>query len=124
MSKLVIPIVNLATPAGTRAIAAIMKNRSGHRSSALATVKRILDDVQKSGDKALFAYTKKFDGVALSPRSLKIDKEELSRQADKTPPALQKAIRGAARRIRAYHVLQKTAGFSLKTPEGRLSQVV
>lgn len=41
-------------------------------------VRRILDDVRLDGDEALLRYTRKFDGVKLAPRQLKVSEIEIS----------------------------------------------
>jgi histidinol dehydrogenase len=41
-------------------------------------VRRIIEDVRLFGDEALIKYTKKFDGVKLSPRQLKVSEIEIS----------------------------------------------
>jgi len=41
-------------------------------------VRKIIEDVRVFGDEALIKYTKKFDGVKLSPRQLKVSEIEIS----------------------------------------------
>lgn len=41
-------------------------------------VKRIIEDVRLFGDDALIKYTRKFDGIKLSPRQLKVSQIEIS----------------------------------------------
>ncbi|MCK9431304.1 MAG: histidinol dehydrogenase, partial [Candidatus Omnitrophica bacterium] len=41
-------------------------------------VKKIIDDVRLFGDEALLKYTKKFDGVKIMPRQLKVSEIEIS----------------------------------------------
>jgi histidinol dehydrogenase len=41
-------------------------------------VKKIIDDVRVMGDEALIKYTRKFDGVKLTPRQLKVSEIEIS----------------------------------------------
>ncbi|KKK49399.1 hypothetical protein LCGC14_3135470, partial [marine sediment metagenome] len=40
-------------------------------------VKEIIEDVRKKGNKALLRYTKRFDGVSLSSKRLKVSKREI-----------------------------------------------
>ncbi|MCG2676295.1 histidinol dehydrogenase, partial [bacterium] len=37
-------------------------------------VREIIEDVRKNGDRALLKYTKKFDGVSLSSKRLRVGK--------------------------------------------------
>src|SRR5512136_1132188 len=41
-------------------------------------VRQIIDDVRLFGDDAVVKYTRKFDGVKLQPRQLKVSQRELS----------------------------------------------
>jgi len=55
------------------------------RSSSLSdpvlesSTKKIVDDVKKNGDKALFKYTKRFDKLELTKRSVKVTVKEIVR---------------------------------------------
>ena len=41
-------------------------------------VRKIIDDVYKDGDKALLRYTRRFDGVKLTPKQLRVTEAEIS----------------------------------------------
>ena len=73
--------------------------------SAEAAVKRILAEVRAKGDKALFAYTRKLDGVELS--SLEVSKSEISDAYKKVDQKLVVALNLAAARIEQFHLLCK-----------------
>ena len=73
--------------------------------SAEAAVKRILAEVRAKGDKALFAYTRKLDGVELS--SLEVSKSEISDAYKKVDKKLVAALKLAAARIEQFHSLCK-----------------
>jgi len=68
-------------------------------------VKRILAEVRGKGDKALFSYTKKLDGVELS--SLEVSKNEISDAYEKVDKKLVSALRLAANRIKQFHSMCK-----------------
>ncbi|MCX5710374.1 MAG: histidinol dehydrogenase [Candidatus Omnitrophica bacterium] len=54
-------------------------NRGACRSKRVEVrVGKIIDDVRNLGDDALIKYTKKFDGVKLAPRQLKVSQGEIS----------------------------------------------
>lgn len=83
----------------------------GKRASApspeiIKTVTDILADVQANGDKALLAYTEKFDKVSLTAETLEMSRADLEKQADKVPADLKRTIERAAKNIRAYHERQ------------------
>jgi histidinol dehydrogenase len=66
-------------------------------------VKRILADVRATGDKALFAYTRKLDGVEL--KSLEVSESEISDAYKKVDGKLLTALKLAATRIEQFHLL-------------------
>jgi histidinol dehydrogenase len=70
-----------------------------------ATVKRILAEVRAKGDKALFTYTKKLDGVEL--KSLDVSNSEISDAYKKVDKKLLAALKLAADRIEQFHFLCK-----------------
>ncbi|MBM4445766.1 MAG: histidinol dehydrogenase [Chloroflexi bacterium] len=68
-------------------------------------VKRILAEVRGKGDKALFSYTKKLDGVELS--SLEVSKNEISDAYEEVNKKLVSALKLAANRIKQFHSMCK-----------------
>jgi histidinol dehydrogenase len=70
-------------------------------------VRKIVRDVRRRGDAALFEYTEKFDGVRLT--SLEVAKKEIDRAFKKVDTGLLAALEMAAERIAAYHSKQKKA---------------
>lgn len=67
-------------------------------------VRQIVDDVRQQGDKALFSFTEKFDGVKLTV--LEIGKKAIERAYRETDKELISALELAAEQIAAYHVKQ------------------
>jgi len=77
----------------------------GKKPSPEEIVKRILAEVQSKGDKALFSYTKKLDGVEIS--SLEVSKSEISDAYAKVDKKLVSALKLAANRIKQFHSMCK-----------------
>lgn len=75
------------------------------KSSIQNVVEKIINDVKRGGDKAVKKYTEKFDSIKL--KSLSIDKNEINSSAKKAGKEFLKAMKLAAKRIRAFHELQK-----------------
>jgi histidinol dehydrogenase len=119
-----ISIIDYSKPAGKRYLKKILSLRQKRDDTGSIRVAAIIKAVRRYGDKALFSYTKKFDGVTLSSRNVRIGHKEIVAQAAKVSPVLRKAIRAAAKRIRAYHRHQGLRTFSVKTAEGTLRQIV
>ncbi|MGO9641462.1 MAG: histidinol dehydrogenase [Candidatus Acidiferrales bacterium] len=68
--------------------------------SAERIAARIIADVRRRGDRALFAWAKRLDGVRLTPRTLWIPREEIAAAREKVPRELLRAMEHAARNIR------------------------
>lgn len=75
--------------------------------SQLEAVKNILKDVKVKGDKALFEYTKKFDGFDLNKDNLLVTEKEIEEAYKKVPEDLLQAMRNAKENIKNYHEMQK-----------------
>ncbi len=69
-------------------------------------VRRIVNDVRKSGDGALRRYATRWDGLAEN-EPLRVSEQELQQAWQQTRPELQEAIRQAAANIRRYCEWQK-----------------
>ncbi len=83
----------------------------------MGTVRAIIAEVRKSGDKALLKYTAQFDGVELD--DLTVSSEDFEEAVNQVDPALQEAIDKALYNIECFHIQQKRQSFWL-TGEGTL----
>jgi histidinol dehydrogenase len=122
--KINIPIIKISGSQGKKLLIEMKNARNKQSESAVATVEKILSDIRKNGDKALFEYTKKFDGCRITASSIRLSGEEIDLQAAKTPQEFRYAIVEAVERIYAYHRNQMSASFSIKTTEGKLTQII
>jgi histidinol dehydrogenase len=119
-----IPIINLSSPSGKRMLRRIRESQQGREGRAQGIVVKILADVRKRGDAALFAYTKKFDHTAVSKKTIRLTPAYIRGRAQLAPAAFRRSCAEAAKRIRAYHERQKPCIFNIRTREGELSQIV
>jgi len=90
---------SFTTPPG---LGAQIKKVFGEELSVQEVVDRIIGDVRGKGDKALFDYTEKLDGVRLD--SLKVDRQEVVAAYDTIDKKLVSALEFAAKRIRDFHL--------------------
>jgi histidinol dehydrogenase len=72
-----------------------------------AKVKVIVQRVREEGDAALFEFTRRFDRVSLTAETVKVTRAEIDAAYAKADPAWLEAMREAARRITAFHEMQK-----------------
>ncbi|HVS97829.1 MAG TPA: histidinol dehydrogenase [Puia sp.] len=69
------------------------------------SVRVILDEVRRDGDRAVRKFSLRFDGVA--PETLQMSPEEIAAGAGRTEEGLRSAIRTAAENIRRFHRAQE-----------------
>ena len=86
---------------------------------------RIIQDVQRRGDAALFYWTKRFDRVALQRNSVWVSRDELRSAARRVSAAFLEAVDHAARNIRDVAHRQRPQEWTLHIEPGvRVSQRV
>ncbi len=87
-------------------------------------VQRILEDVRKSGDRAVMNYASKFDGLAKG-QSLLVQRDELKAAWDATAPELQAAMMVARGNILAFAEAQLPKEWSISPEDGvKTGQIV
>jgi histidinol dehydrogenase len=103
----------------------ILAQRRGRDRLAERTATRIISDVQRRGDAALFYWTKRFDRHSLQRSSVWVTRDELRRASRRVSAAFLEAVDHAARNIRAVARRQKPQKWSFQVEPGvRVSQRV
>ena len=85
----------------------LLKRSPGQYGSYEAAVKEILEKVREEGDRALFAYTKKFDRAEITEQNVQVTEEEIREAYEAVDPDLVDVIRKSLVNIRSYHEKQK-----------------
>ncbi len=98
----------------------LLKRSPNHYGEYADRVNAILEDVKENGDKALFAYTERFDGAKIDAGSIRVTKEEIEEAYRLVDPALLEVIRKALVNIRSYHEKQKRYSWFDSKPDGTL----
>lgn len=80
------------------------------------TVAEIIENVKTNGDKALFEYCEKFDGVTLS--SLVVTEEEIDKAFETVEPEFIAVLEEAAENIRKFHSAQVRNSFIINNKNG------
>lgn len=70
------------------------------------TVAEIIGKVREEGDKAVFAYTEKFDKCKIDALSILVTKEEIAEAYTKVDAALIEVMKKSAANIREFHEKQ------------------
>ena len=100
-------IVTLTEDTKKEALEALIgRSPSGYEEQEKA-VRQIIEDIRTGGDRALFAYEKKFDHCDLTAESIQVTREEIEEAYQALDPAFVEVLRRAADNIRSYHEKQK-----------------
>ena len=83
-----------------------------------SSVRKIVDDVRKYGDRALFKYTKRFDRVALTGKTVKVSRSEFRKARSAVPKELLDDLSLAGKRIRDFHRLKLPSGNTFRDTLG------
>ena len=103
----------------------ILAHRHGNDRSAETIASRIIRDVQRRGDAALFSWTKRFDRVALSRDNIWLSAQEMRDASRRVSVDYLEAVNHAARNIRAVARRQKPQEWTIEVEPGvRVSQRV
>ena len=96
------------------------KSLLGEDLNASQLVDRIVKDVRKEGDAALFRYTKLFDGVDLDAAGLLVTEEAYRTAEAAADPAIVASLQRAADNIRSYHEEQKASSWMTYRAHGSI----
>ncbi len=83
-----------------------------------AEVGRIVEEVGRRGDGALFEYTARWDGHAVTAETVEASAEERKAAAAKIPPENREVLRLAGERIERFHKHQRREGWMVSDEEG------
>jgi histidinol dehydrogenase len=81
-------------------------------------VRAILQRVRREGDSAVLALAAQFDGVTLTPETLRVSRDEIAAAYAGCPTETIAALRAAAENIRAFHRHQQRQSWMLDMDDG------
>lgn len=103
----------------------ILSRGLGLHSDILTRTDAIIRELQARGDAALIEFTERFDGVALTPETLRVTAQTIEELAAQVDAELIAAMRQAIANIRHYHEHQVTKDWEITGERGvRLGQRV
>jgi histidinol dehydrogenase len=110
----------------TDALAAkLLADRRSGDPAADRVAGRIIADVRRRGDAALFSWSRELDRARLTPKTLWIGRRDIESAGRDVPPALRDALAHAARNIRRVAQQQRPRPWSVMVEPGvRVSQRV
>ncbi len=83
-------------------------------------VAEILNDVKENKDKALFAYTERFDKAVITADTIRVTDAEIEEAYERIQPQVIDVIRKAIEKIRTYHEKQKQYSWFDTTEDGTI----
>jgi len=111
-------IINIDNKNLDKIKSSIKKGYSEFDSVIVKTTEKIVENVKRNGNKALFSYTKKFDRFDINSRNLTVKKKEIDNAVKSIPKQLLKDLKIAAKRVEAYQKKKLPASYSYKDPLG------
>ena len=96
----------------------ILASRRASSRDAERVAARIISDVRRRGDQALFSWTKRFDRLALGPRNIWVARPEMLAARKSVSREFLAAIDHAARNIRAVARRQKPQEWTIEVEPG------
>lgn len=101
-------------------LANLLKRDPNNYSGYEKTVQAIVADVKSRRDEAVLEYTKKFDGVELTPEKLRVTEEELEEALSLVDPSLLAVMKKSMKNIKEYHEKQKQYSWFDSRPDGTI----
>ncbi len=83
-----------------------------------SAVERILADVRKRGDAAVCDYSQRFDRYELTPATMRVTVDEISRHAAAASPGMVEILRAAIKNVREFHLHQADQSWEFYAGEG------
>ena len=81
-------------------------------------VSKIISKVKKNGDKALFLFTKKFDGMLINSKNLRLNKFIIENSGNQLSSSLKSAIKISIKRVTDYQKRKLTKNYRYKDQYG------
>ncbi|MCK5862667.1 MAG: histidinol dehydrogenase, partial [Candidatus Hydrogenedentes bacterium] len=85
-----------------------------------AAVREITEAVRERGDEALADYTKRFDGVSLTPAQFELTKDEIDEAVQQVPKHIIAMLERAQKNIRAFHMKNLRISWEENAPDGSM----
>jgi histidinol dehydrogenase len=78
----------------------------------------VLTEIRSGGEKAIFKYAKRFDGVSLQSETLAVTRAEIIAAREQLDPAAREAVQDAHKRIAAFAKAGMKEDWRMSSPRG------
>ena len=113
-------IVKLDPQAKQNILSDLLKRDPNQYGEYAGAVQKIVDDVKKRGDEALFEYTEKFDHAKLSAETIRVTEVEIKEAMEAVDPGLLEVMKKSMANIRDHHERQKRQSWFESRPDGAI----
>lgn len=110
-------LLRIGAPRDAKRLERLLNRRSLER-DVEPRVRPIVDGVRRRGDAAVVEYTRRFDGVTLTPARFRVSAREIKAALDAVGPTLLRALRAAKRNVEAYHKRQRRSSWTMTAASG------
>jgi histidinol dehydrogenase len=96
------------------------RNLYYRRQATVDKVRKIIDDIRLNGDEAVLKYTRRFDGVKLLPKDLRVAESEISSAFQNITPDFIASLKLVTGNVSAFYRKQVKRPCCIKSEEGIL----
>jgi histidinol dehydrogenase len=111
----IMKIYQYPSTAAEKRLLQIEQRGLGFKSKDLTAVRRILEEVRKTGDDALLKFNRQFDAPKFQRHQLEVSKDEIAEATRKVESGFKRALNRAAKQIASFHAKQTTQSW-IDTP--------
>ena len=105
---------------GTRQFQKLCGRNSGRNKRISESVRKIIEDVRQDGDEALIKYTRRFDGVKMTARDIKVSACEMSGAYQDIDPEFVSTLKVILDNITKFYNKQIKKSWKIKDADGVL----
>ncbi|MFA6320877.1 MAG: histidinol dehydrogenase [Candidatus Omnitrophota bacterium] len=105
---------------GSNSFKKLCERNSGRNKRVTESVRNIIDNVKLSGDDAVIKYTKKFDGVKLSAKDLRVSECEMSGAYQDIKPEFVSTLKVILENVQKFYKKQLKRSWKIKDEDGVL----
>ncbi|MDD5428020.1 MAG: histidinol dehydrogenase [Candidatus Omnitrophica bacterium] len=105
---------------GSNSFKKLCQRNSGRNKRVTESVRNIIDNVKLSGDDAVLKYTKKFDGVKLTAKDLRVSECEASGAYQDIKPEFVSTLKVVLENVQKFYKKQLKKSWKIKDEDGVL----
>ena len=111
-------IINLDESSKNDILETLLKRSPSQYGEYQTTVDEVLADVRENGDEAVLRMTEKFDGVKLTPQTLRVSPAEIKDAYTQVPDSLVETMKKSLANVRSFHEKQVRQSFITTREDG------